>query len=333
MTILLQIKAADTARTSTTTLADDPDLALALEAGKKYLLDLSVEIDAGATPDIKIALKFTGTLNPCVVFGAVCNQTGVGNNWGPGGYYAWCSSASIVAGTVWGSFSGLDTANSRAILRIQGLIDVATAGTFSLQWAQNVSSATGTTFKKGSYLRMESVDAGRGSALVKQSNESRTTAAAVADDGELVGVSLEADKIYVVSMVVFGHTKYDYNHNLNIAWNYSGTVAMETHLFRESMWTALELAWTTGGAGAYEFIDAFDFSITIDSNGSNSSAVRGFCAYHGLLHTDTGGDMKLQWGKSYNGSGSAVYPITVYAGSYISFIDVTDSFPAAWPVP
>lgn len=328
MTIQARVKLTDTPKTSDTTLAADDHLSgITLGAGKFYQITLVAMFDAGATPDIKFGLSVPADITFGMMHWRAGNQAVLGNNFGPSGGSAWQSTAHLAAGTAL-AHSGLDTASSRGLIRATGYILTNSAGSMALTWAQNTSSATAATLKKGSYLRVEEYNAPRGSYLIKQADESRTNAPGVyEDDGELIDFPLEADKVYWVDCGVHGHTKYDFNHNLNIKYFYSGTVgALNTNLFEERYYTIAANTYTAGGEGAVYSRGVFDLARTIDSNGSNSTAARVINRHYGLLRTTTSGMLKLGWYKSYNGGGSAVYPLVVYAGSWLSAMDVTDSF-------
>lgn len=138
-------KTADTARTTTTTLTDDPHLTVAVAASTTYDVEgYFIWTAASGTPDIKFA--FT------VPSGATFN-IGV-----MAGYGAASSSSyypCVTSGTSPGSVQ-VTTATSIAL--VKGFITVAgTSGSLTFQWSQNTSSADATTVLTGSWLRIRAV--------------------------------------------------------------------------------------------------------------------------------------------------------------------------------
>jgi hypothetical protein len=328
VTIQLKAKLSDTSRALDIIASADPHLSgIVLAANTFYQVTLVAMVDAGATPDFKGGLSVPADIAYGMMHWVAGNQAVYGSNFSPGGGSAWQSTAHLAAGTTL-AHSGLDTAGSLGMIRATGYILTASAGTLAFNWAQNVSSATGTTLKKGSYLRVEALTAPRGSYLIKQADESRATFPGVyEDDSELVDFPLEANKVYALDLGVHGHTKYDFNHNLNIKYFYSGTVdSLNSQMCEERYYTVGANAYTTSGVGLVQSRGVFDLARTIDSGGSNSTSARVISRYYGLLRTVDAGTLKLGWYKSYNGGGATTYPLVVYAGSWFSAIDLTDSF-------
>lgn len=141
-------KAADTARNTTVTLADDPDLVITgLPAGTYYFKTFLRHNQTTTTTQLfKFQLHFTGTtptVNTCA------NQIVA-----PGG-----------AGTVFTDQScyenpivnnGTGTGVSDYSMR-EGVLIHPNTGALSIQWAQSVSNANSTTLKAGSYLYLQRI--------------------------------------------------------------------------------------------------------------------------------------------------------------------------------
>lgn len=135
-------KAVTTSRASTTTLADDPELAFAIVNGATYYYETVILYDEAAdsgTPDLKFAMvPTTSTLSfsECTV--QRLTTTG---------------SADL---TTFATISGAASAGAAATLRCVhsfGWFTVATAsGTMAYQWAQNASSANAVRVFAGSTL-------------------------------------------------------------------------------------------------------------------------------------------------------------------------------------
>lgn len=137
-------KSADTAYTSTTTLANDADLKFTAVAGQDYLFSLVVfASSAGATGDLQCAFSFpAGTCT----FGVVGQDTAATTN----------TSSGVFSGNV-GATSGT-TAVSVGVptgvtcVNIAGSFHCTTGGTVNAMFAQATSSATAVNVRAGSAL-------------------------------------------------------------------------------------------------------------------------------------------------------------------------------------
>jgi hypothetical protein len=143
-------KTGDTARTSTTTQAADPHLAFPVQANAVYLLDGWLKYDADAAADITLDWTIpAGALGEWTGSGASIDTAGAAN-----GYSVQLAATDIDAAR---SFGGAG-AGATLTIDIKGTLRVAaTAGTYSLTWAQRVSSATATTVYTDSWLRLHRV--------------------------------------------------------------------------------------------------------------------------------------------------------------------------------
>src|SRR5882672_270358 len=139
-------KTADESVTSSTTFQDDDHLTFPIGANEEWVA--TYEIDAGAflsTCGVKTAIT--------VPSGATMNATGsvVGSS----------SASNTVGQTGRGTTSGgnvllasVGAGNTDAIVRMSvWVLNGATPGNVTLQWAQTNSSATSLTFRKGSYMQ------------------------------------------------------------------------------------------------------------------------------------------------------------------------------------
>lgn len=137
-------KTGNTTRTSNTTLADDPDLILALVANASYSFDMFLPVTGAAigTGDIKVAVNYSGTSGGGTWEGFGMATTAVTS------YHSAGQSLGVNAQAY--GINGL----SFGALRISGMIFTTTSGNLSLQWAQQTSNATGTNLRVGSYLRV-----------------------------------------------------------------------------------------------------------------------------------------------------------------------------------
>ena len=141
-TPLVAYKTAATSRSSTTTVADDPHLVIALTPGTWSLGGLfGFYGTTTGTQGIKMQLAFSGTQTAFFA-----NLTGnVNSSASDGNLYL-----STPGVNLYGTISALSTQVD--YLSPTGFIVVTVAGNLSLQWAQNSSSANATNVVLGSYM-------------------------------------------------------------------------------------------------------------------------------------------------------------------------------------
>ncbi len=139
-------KTGTTARTSTTTLASDPDLQLSVTSDALYEMKLSAQFTGPDTADL--AIGWTG-------------PSGAGMQWdiqtlgtGAAGYATDISGAYALGSTL-----AIGLLNSTAAPVVcTGFLDTAgTAGTLAFRWAQSVSNASAVTALAGSFLRLRRI--------------------------------------------------------------------------------------------------------------------------------------------------------------------------------
>lgn len=143
-------KASPTTRTSTTTVTDDPDLRMWLEANSRYFVEFFVTAAAVLAEDIKTAWSVpAGTLTTVrrvLGPGSAANQVDADN-------IALRLATHVYSTTV--IYSGVR--NSAGLqFQFQEVAVVrtgATAGYCSLQWAQGTSGGTGTVVADDSFCR------------------------------------------------------------------------------------------------------------------------------------------------------------------------------------
>jgi hypothetical protein len=137
-------KGATESVTSSTTVQNDDDIVLSIEAGKSYRIDLVLTVSSGGAEaaDIKVAWAWTGT------------ETKQGRSIiGP----ALAATDSLTTSAELSAFSltsqvtyGIDADRATAIYEQVLLEDVTVAGTLTLQWAQASSSGTATVLSTSS---------------------------------------------------------------------------------------------------------------------------------------------------------------------------------------
>ncbi|BBC35298.1 hypothetical protein SGFS_065920 [Streptomyces graminofaciens] len=143
-------KMADEPRSATTTFADDTHLTFAVEANAVYRMNGAIKYFADPTPDIKVQFTTpTGTLGEWwwLMPGSTTAATGTT------GY-----SIRTETNDVTGSRTGYGTSDSTMFTPIGGLWRVgSTAGSITMQWAQNTSNATATVLYTDSYLEFRRI--------------------------------------------------------------------------------------------------------------------------------------------------------------------------------
>lgn len=141
------VKSANQSRNTTTTLANDSELAsIALEVGTwDIALFMMAHTPTSATPDLKTQWSFTGTWNTPL---RMCQGPGPGNTATPEAI-ALVRLAGIAVNA--NATYGLASSSVPAVITERTFRAVVTAaGNLALQWAQNTSDAGNTTIQEGS---------------------------------------------------------------------------------------------------------------------------------------------------------------------------------------
>lgn len=137
-------KASNTLRVSTATYTNDPDLQLVVPAAGTYKVSGTFFFNqATSGGGIKLQMYYSGS-----AAGGFIAPTGYvgGSNISAGGILAY--------GFTFYANSAIDITGVQDFVNLTGTLTVASGGTYSLQWAQNSSSANGTTMLAGSFLKL-----------------------------------------------------------------------------------------------------------------------------------------------------------------------------------
>lgn len=139
---LWAVKPAATSRSATTTVADDPDLALSLPRTGTWAFGVWLNYTGGTlgSSDLKITVNYTGT-SSFGVWGVNGITTASTSQLNAGGA---ALAGTLALGTSGGTFFTAD---------IKGTVVTTTTGVLSLQWAQNTSNATATNLRQGCWIR------------------------------------------------------------------------------------------------------------------------------------------------------------------------------------
>jgi len=139
----IAVKSSATSRASTTTLTADPHLVVSLEANAVYEFDLDLSYNGGTNGSSDLKFAFTGPSGYSMTFGTLLVAIPAGVTLGGG-----TQASTLVSGSV-GTSTPL-------YARVSGTVTTSTtAGSLTLTWAQNTSSATNTTLTTGCKMRVK----------------------------------------------------------------------------------------------------------------------------------------------------------------------------------
>lgn len=140
-----KVKPSSEARTSTTTLADDSDLAgFDVLAATEYLLEAAIRVTtANDVPDFKYTFQFSQT--PQAAIGFLIDNGGTGVTDGT------VSDVTLTSTNTRNSSGGSDYVLT---IRARVLGHATLDAVLDFQWAQNNSSANATTVSRGSFIRL-----------------------------------------------------------------------------------------------------------------------------------------------------------------------------------
>jgi hypothetical protein len=150
-----EIKPSNTNRTSTTTLADDPDLTFTLEAGQ-WLIEGVLYFDATESTGVKIGVDVTDCTYHGITYSVAIVQEDDETSPSLGVEHALDASLGYLSFTGAGGTTGLD---SRIRLELTGgVVDVPTSGVFTIQWAQQASTTETLALHRGSWIRATRIE-------------------------------------------------------------------------------------------------------------------------------------------------------------------------------
>jgi len=145
---LLAIKSSAQIVNNSNTFVNDAELTLAVAANSSYAITLALLFVSNATPDIKWTLTFpSGAICSWGAIRLVSSVAALTGDADFGGYSSATSGSSSV--------SAGGTALTQLALTMGSLTTGATAGSLTLQWAQNTQNASDTTVAAGSYLLLQ----------------------------------------------------------------------------------------------------------------------------------------------------------------------------------
>lgn len=146
------VKAGSTSRNTTTTPADDPDLAgIALEVGTfEIQMNLYFTMSTTNTQKLRTLWGFTGTWGTTI---RTCHGPGSAATTGPDD----CASVNVrgyTTDTQSADYGGSTSGAYSAVTEIAMDVDVSVAGNLSLKWSQAASSGNNTNLNSPSAIRV-----------------------------------------------------------------------------------------------------------------------------------------------------------------------------------
>lgn len=135
-------------RTNNTTMANDGELFVSLDAGLTYEISGVLFWSAASEYDMKVGLSVpSGGFAELQLYHLPSGSTGTG---GPVSYpLMWAGHTAIFGGPEAG------VANWKMSASYKGLVYSGSGGFFRWRWAQNVSGSVGSTMWSGSYIRAQ----------------------------------------------------------------------------------------------------------------------------------------------------------------------------------
>lgn len=141
-------KGTNTVRTSTATLADDPDLTYQLAANASYFVEIYIKYDTTDATHTTIKTAWTvpsGATGTRTALGSGSTQTSDDNVSSRHGVHNFTTAVTYGERTGGSQMWALETA----------VIDTTSAGTLALQWAQVASSTSSVTVHTDSFMRIK----------------------------------------------------------------------------------------------------------------------------------------------------------------------------------
>lgn len=149
-------KAAVETVTNSVVLQDDNDMTIALDANKTYRVTLRLACTGPAAADIKTAWRVTGGVALLVLRHCIGPETGTAGT-------SANQVVTVARDLVTAQPYGTDGGGTWGVIQETFLVETTTAGTagtLTLQWAQNTANVTGTNVTVGTHMEVTEVDLG-----------------------------------------------------------------------------------------------------------------------------------------------------------------------------
>jgi hypothetical protein len=312
----VKLKTSDESRNTTTAFAADSKLVAALDASEQYFFDVLVLFSAGATPDFKMRLAYSGTLTEAR-FSIL--QKEANNTWTSEGTPTtrptFMNAAQITTPTGF-ALGGNDSASTTGGYHYRGVLTTNAAGNLSVEWAQNTSNGTDSTVKAGSYLRYDKLSEMSGTFIVKSVDESRASDTVLTVDDELT-FATAANAQYVCELLMAKNCA-DTNPNFNQAIealqaSYGAGLVFSVGLGTDGMMSGSGVGKIHG-----HFQEAFLNTPTVDNSGGNSQNHR-IHTWWAMAMSGSAGTLDYEWSQRVSDTDATI----VQAGSWLWYEDVT----------
>ncbi len=301
-----KIKPSDELRNTTTTMTDDSDLTVALDAGTTYFIDAMVQGCSNATAQFKYSFVYTGTITSAATYEGTMNAAapstgGAGDSLGPAynfGAGLNFTTPSVRANTGSGASGGVGTAGTSEGGHIRGFITTNSSGNLKVQWAQNVSNGGDTSVLKGSYIGIAKVpDELPGTLIIKGGDTSRTNNTLTADPD--LQFTTDANKKYIVEMLAIGDagsTTPDFKmalHDANVSISCGAIINADitaSGTFSGASDTRIHGHWKVN-----TFVTTPTTGVANTQNSTNKSASHVLCSH---VMTGSAGTLAFEWAQN-----------------------------------
>lgn len=210
------LKSSNETRTSTSSVSDDGSLTFSAAANTKYQITYYLMASGPASGGWKCGMNVpSGSTG---YFGSTFDYDDVSSSWGSRSVGSTKSSTALLSGTV--PASSMAT-SGRTGIGIRAAVETSsTAGSITLQWAQNSSNASATTIYQNSFMIVETVS-GSGGTVVSTAPSSGDLIYGSTSLTDLTGVSASLASNEVVLVTAYLNTVIPSNTpDLKIGWSY-----------------------------------------------------------------------------------------------------------------
>lgn len=315
-------KAGTTQRSSTATLADDPDLQFALDADSTYLIRGTLFLRSPAAAGLKIAVHAPAIARAAGFVNADSQMYSPSYASGDeSGALSIENVAALRPRNIAGGGTDVTYTDYGTHYEFTVAVQTNAATTFAISWAQIVSYAGAPAeILAGSsvaYRKLPEPETQGVVWVVKQADESRDNQSLpYADDAELF-VTLEANRFYLLECQLLVWACYDYSQDILYHFDFDGDLNLYDNIYDLHYVYSLD-GWLANSAYRRNrmFPSQLTTEIRIDSQDPGAdSGWRGGTRNRIYLKTGSrGGTFKVRWKKAGHGGSRAVRMI---AGSYI----------------
>lgn len=325
-------KTSDETRYTSTATADS-DLTFGLDESSVYLIRGTLWVQAGATPSIRVGVGATGGTIARAA-GLVQAQTPLyavggnasGSNSGEAGALAPSNTAPITTRTMTGVGDATTYVDYWTHYEFTLLLDVTTASTFEVKWAQSTTNATiPAALLQGSTVVYRKITSDcTVSYVIKQANENRTTNLPIADDAELA-ITLQANKKYWIESVVVSYVRATYAGTQQFALSFDGDCEeLEGETHHGYIWPTSSFESNRSLFNIVRTPSWLGTTVNTSNSAGDNTSYRGAIRFRMYFRTGAnGGTLRVRW----RGTAGISTTSTVFAGSFIVAHDIETGNP------